>query len=308
MHDSPRQGRVIVKKQIRASDPVQPPLRSSDNPTRLTSGRATVSAVLIVKNEEKMIEDCLESLSGWVDEIVVLDSGSTDRTIELARKWGASVHVREDWQGHGIQRQRAQEFATCDYILAIDADERVTPELRKSIQTVLANPNDQELYEVVRNNRFLGTYLDRHGWHHETLVRLYARTKYGYHSSRVHESVDTQGAPIKRLRGPLLHNTCHDYEYFLEKHVAYAHTWARERAEQGRKAPLTSAVIHASWNFVRLYFLQGGFLDGRCGFLFAVHTSHYVFNKYAALWYYGRQKSATASDTQSLPAESRHAA
>jgi (heptosyl)LPS beta-1,4-glucosyltransferase len=297
---------VTVKKQAKISDPVRPELRSSNHVAQLTSGRTTLSAVLIVKNEEEMIGDCLESLLGWVDEVVVLDSGSTDRTVELAKKWGAKVHVREDWQGHGVQRQRAQKLATGDYILAIDADERVSPELRLSILAVLSNPNDQEVYEVVRNNWFLGTYLDRHGWHHETLVRLYARKKYTYHSSQVHESVDTQGAPVKRLRGPLLHYTSHDYEYFLEKHVAYAHTWARERAEQGRKPPLTSAVIHASWNFIRLYFLQGGFLDGRYGFLFAVHASHYVFNKYAALWHYGRPKCAT--DTEPLPAESRHAA
>ena len=278
----------------------------SNNQAQRISDRTTLSAVLIVKNEENMIEDCLQSLHGWVDEIVVLDSGSTDRTMELAHKWGAKVHVREDWQGHGIQRQRAQQLATGDYILAIDADERVSPELRKSIEAVLANPDDQKVYEVVRNNWFLGTCLDRHGWHHETLVRLYARKKYAYHSSRVHESVDTQGAARVRLHGPLLHDTCHNYEYFLEKHVAYAHTWARERAEQGRKPPLLSAIIHASWNFFRLYFLQGGFLDGRYGFLFAVHASHYVFNKYAALWYYGCSQSV--ANKEPLLAKRKHAA
>jgi (heptosyl)LPS beta-1,4-glucosyltransferase len=252
-----------------------------------------------------MIEACLESLD-WVDEIVILDSGSADRTLELARKRGAKVHVREDWQGYGIQRQRAQQLATGDYILAIDADERVSPELRKSIQAVLANPDDQKVYEVVRNNRFLGATLDLHGWHHETLIRLYSRKHYTYHDSHVHESVDTRGAAVKQLRGPLYHDTCHDYEHFLQKHVAYAHTWARERAEQGRKSSLTTAVMHASWNFFRLYLLQGGFLDGRRGFLFALHASHYVFNKYAALWYYGRAQGATRSEP--FPATSRHAA
>jgi len=299
-------GKVIVEKKNNTLGPVLPELHSPNYDAQRTSGQATLSAVLMVKNEETMIEDCLESLFGWVDEIVVLDSGSTDRTIELAQKWGAKVHVRKEWQGYGIQRQRAQEFATRDYILAIDADERVSPELRKSIQAVLANPDDQKVYEVILHDWFLGTYLDSHGWHHETHVRLYARNKYGFHSSQVHESVNTQGASIKRLRGPLLHYPCHDYEYFLEKRVAYAHAWAHERAEQGRKPPLTSAVIHAVWNFFRLYFLQGGFLDGRYGFLFAVHMSHYVFNKYAALWHYGRTRSA--NNTDSLPARRPHAA
>jgi (heptosyl)LPS beta-1,4-glucosyltransferase len=297
---------TIVGTQSMPSAPVRSELVASNHVAQLTSGRVTLSAVLIVKNEEEMIEDCLKSLFGWVDEIVVLDSGSTDRTLELAKKWGAKVHVRIDWKGYGIQRQRAQQYATGDYILVIDADERVSPELRKSIQATLANPDDQVVYAVVLNNWFLGTYLDSHGWHHKAIIRLYARQKYAYHGSQVHESVDTQGAPVKRLHGPLFHYTCHDYKYFLEKQVAYANTWACERAEQGRKPPFISAVTHASWNFVRLYFLQGGFLDGRYGFLFAVHSSHYVFSKYAVLWHYDRVQRMTGTDPP--PAEKRHAA
>jgi (heptosyl)LPS beta-1,4-glucosyltransferase len=281
-------------------------LRASEHVARSTSGRANLSAVLIVKNEERMIEDCLESLHDWVDEIVVLDSGSTDRTLELAKKWGAKVYLQKDWQGYGIQRQRAQEHANCDYILAIDADERVSPELRRSIQAVLANPDDRVVYAMVIKNWFLGTYLDDHGWHDKATVRLYARNKYAFCDSQVHESVDTQKAPIKRLYGDLLHYSCHDYQYFLEKQTVYAHMWARQRAEQGRKPPLVLAAIHAIWTFFRLYLLQGGFLDGRYGFLFAVHASHYVFNKYAALWHYGRARSV--GNTDPLSAEKRHAA
>ncbi len=286
----------MKEKQQMASAADLSELRLPAHAAASVSGRATLSAVLIVKNEERMLEACLDSLD-WVDELVILDSGSTDRTLELARARGAKVYVREDWQGYGIQRQRAQQFATSDYILAIDADERVSPELRKSIQTVLANPDDRkEVHEVVRNNRFLGAILDLHGWHHETLVRLYARKYYTYHDSQVHESVDTRGAVVKRLRGPLYHDTCHDYEHFLQKHVAYAHDWARERAQRGRTSTVANAVLHASWNFFRLYLLQGGFLDGRQGFLFAVHASHYVFNKYAALWFYSRVQGVTQAE------------
>ncbi len=158
-----------------------------------SSRRATVSAVMIVKNEESVIEECLESLE-WVDEIVILDSGSSDRTVELAQQRGANVHVRSDWAGYGVQRQRAQAFANGDYILAIDADERVTPQLRASIESVLENPDDRYVYEVVRTDWFLGKFLYAGGWHRQTHVRLYANQNYSYNANLVHESVDTKHA------------------------------------------------------------------------------------------------------------------
>jgi (heptosyl)LPS beta-1,4-glucosyltransferase len=115
----------------------------------------------------------------------------------------------------------------------------------------------------------------------------------------VHESVDTQGAPVRMLAGHLLHYTCRDYQYFLEKHVAYAHAWARERAAAGRRGSLLKAVTHATWSFLKHYVVFWGFLDGWYGWLFAKHSAQYVFNKYAALWHYGRAENATASHSQS---------
>ena len=249
--------------------------------------RATVAAVMIVKNEAKVIQECLESLA-WADEIIVLDSGSEDDTVEIAQRLGAKVHVRSDWEGFGIQRRRAQAFATADYIFAIDADERVTPELRDCILSVLDDPNEACVYEIMRTDWFLGDFLYNRGWHRQTHVRLYARERYQYNDRLVHESVDTQGATVVRLKGMLLHYTCVDYQFFLEKNVIYAHEWARERSEAGKRCTLLGAILHSGWCFVRLYLLHGGFLDGRYGFLFAWHVSQYVFNKYAALWHYNQ--------------------
>jgi len=251
--------------------------------------RATISAVLITKNEASQITPCLRSLTDWVDEIVVLDSGSTDATLDIARQYGAKVFVREDWEGFGIQRQRAQDLATSDYILAIDADERISEQLREAIESVLKNPNKNCLYQVVRQNAFLDKDVFHNGWRREKIVRLYAKNNFGFNSRAVHESVDSKGIPTKTLGGFLIHDACRNYEYYLEKHLAYAHSWARDQAKSGKSANLLNAISHGLTTFVRLYLLQGGFLDGQHGLLFAFHLSQYSFNKYAALWYYSRQ-------------------
>ena len=252
--------------------------------------RATISAVLIVKNEAHVLEPCLASLIDWVDEIVILDSGSTDGTVQLATQYGAKVHVREDWQGFGLQRQRAQSFATGDYILAIDADERISSELRQSIEVLLANSDEDRLYQVVRHNSFLDKTPFHNGWRREKIIRIYSRKKFAFNSRPVHESVDRGESSIHTLRGALIHDACRDYEYYLEKHLAYAHAWARGQAAKGKIASFAAPLLHGLMTFVRLFFLQGGFLDGRHGFLFAAHLSQYSFNKYAALWHYSRQR------------------
>ena len=262
---------------------------SAGQPEEKKTFRATISAVLITKNEASQITPCLKSLTDWVDEIVVLDSGSTDATLDIARQHGAKVFVREDWEGFGIQRQRAQDLATCDYILAIDADERISRELRNNIEAVLENPDDACLYQVVRQNAFLDKDVFHNGWRREKIVRLYAKNNFKFNSRAVHESVDSKGIQTRTLSGFLIHDACRNYEYYLEKHLAYAHSWARNQAEAGKTGSLFDAVLHGLTTFGRLFVLQGGFLDGRHGFLFAVHLSQYSFNKYAALWYYGRQ-------------------
>ena len=267
------------------------PLGIDSSKASITSRRATISAVLITKNEEHQLEPCLKSLVGWVDEIVVLDSGSTDATLDLAKRYGARVFVREDWDGFGIQRQRAQKLATGDYILAIDADERISTKLRQSIESVLECPDANCLYQVVRQNAFLDKDVFHNGWRREKIVRLYCKQNFEFNTRAVHESVDSRGIHTRTLSGFLIHDACRNYEYYLEKHLAYAHSWARNQAESGRKGTLFSAILHGLTTFVRLFVLQGGFLDGRHGFLFAVHLSQYSFNKYAALWHYGRLRS-----------------
>ncbi|PUZ13023.1 glycosyltransferase family 2 protein, partial [Cronobacter sakazakii] len=136
--------------------------------------RARLSVVMIAKNAASLLPDCLASVA-WADEIVVLDSGSSDDTVAVATAAGAKVFTESDWQGYGIQRQRAQQYASGDYILMIDTDERVTPELAQAIHQVLENPDPQAVYSIARRNLFLGRFMRHSGWYPDRVTRLYAR-------------------------------------------------------------------------------------------------------------------------------------
>lgn len=154
-----------------------------------------LSVVMIAKNAADLLPDCLASVA-WADEIVILDSGSTDNTADVARAAGAKVFTDTDWQGYGIQRQRAQGYATGDYVLMIDTDERVTPELRQAIQTVLAAPQPGAVYSIARRNYFLGRFMRHSGWYPDRVMRLYARERYQYNNNLVHESLACDNAQV----------------------------------------------------------------------------------------------------------------
>lgn len=247
-----------------------------------THPKHTISAVLIVKNEERKLAACLESLR-WVDEIIVLDGGSDDRSREIAQAAGARVEVRTDWNGFGVQRGRAEALATSDWILAIDADERVTPELQASIlHAVTQGP---AVYELNRLCWCFGRYIRRSAMHPDWVPRLYPRGQAHYDATRVHERLrNPNRLPERRLDGMLLHLVYDDVTHQVHKAAHYAKEWAQERAERGQRGSLFSAVTHSMFCFVRMYLLRRGFLDGRAGFLLAVLMSHATFAKYAQLW------------------------
>ena len=211
-----------------------------------------LSVVMIAKNAADLLPDCLASIA-WADEIVVLDSGSTDNTVDVARAAGAKVFINTDWQGYGIQRQRAQKYATGDYVLMIDTDERVTPELQQAIQTVLAVPQPEAVYSIARRNYFLGRFM-------------------------------RDSARQIPLTGDLLHLTCRDFASFQRKPLSDATAWAQERHQRGKKATLTGIFTHTLGAFLKTLLLRGGVLDGKQGWLLAVVNAQYTFNKYTELW------------------------
>ncbi|MFQ5994997.1 MAG: glycosyltransferase family 2 protein [Acidiferrobacterales bacterium] len=244
---------------------------------------STISTVLIVKNEGEQIIDCLKTVK-WADEIVVMDSGSTDDTIEKARELNARTFVNADWQGYGIQRQRAQQQATSDWVFMIDADERVTDKLREEIRRA-AKANDQsKVYAVPRLSYCFGRYIRHGGWYPDYVVRLYPRCKAQYGPEQVHEKLHNNGLAVVRLKGDLLHFTYRDLEHYLVKSAGYAAAWGRARAQQGRRATLWQGFLHGVGCFLRMYVVRAGFLDGKAGLLLALLSAHSTFAKYADLW------------------------
>ncbi|MFC0226518.1 glycosyltransferase family 2 protein [Serratia aquatilis] len=251
------------------------------------SNSRSLSVVMIAKNEAELLAECIQSVA-WADEIIVLDSGSTDGSVALAESLGAKVFTHTDWQGFGKQRQKAQNYASQDYILMIDADERVTPELRLSIQHTLATADDNVVYSLGRRNLFLGRFMRHSGWYPDRVNRLYANARYCYNDDLVHESLNTNGAKIVALKGDLLHLTCRDFFAFQRKQLHYAEQWAAQRHLAGKRCGYLSIFTHTLGAFCKTWLLRAGFLDGKQGLLLAMVNAQYTFNKYTALWALGR--------------------
>ncbi len=245
----------------------------------------TLSVAMIIKNESQDLAQCLETVKGWVDEIVILDSGSSDNTKEIALQYGAKFYENTDWQGFGKQRQLAQQYVTSDYVLWLDADERVTPELKQSIQQAVSSDEKNTVYQIGRLSEVFGRQIRHSGWYPDYVVRLYRTDFAQYGDELVHEKVHyPKEAKVAKLKGDLLHFTYKDIHHYLVKSASYAKAWAEQKARAGKKATLFQGVTHAIGCFVKMYLLKAGFLDGKQGFLLAVLSAHSVFVKYADLW------------------------
>lgn len=246
--------------------------------------RPTLAAVLIVKNEANNLNECLATLD-WVDEIVVLDSGSTDSTKEIAELAGARFFINTPWPGFGPQRQIAQQHVKSDWILWVDADERITPELKKNILKVLAQPSKDTIYSIPRLSWVFGRFIRHCGWYPDRVIRLYPKALTQYNNALVHEKVETpKGVKIKALHGDLLHYTYTDLQHYLIKSATYAAAWAEQRQNQGKTASISQGLVHGISCFLKMYILKAGFLDGKQGLLISLLSAHSTFVKYADLW------------------------
>lgn len=236
---------------------------------------------MIAKNEAHNIAACLASVS-FADECIVLDSGSTDSTVELAKAAGASVVVRQDWQGFGIQKNRALALATGEWVLSIDADERVTPSLRDEIQSTLAAPALQA-YSFPRRSSFCGRVMRHSGWWPDRVTRLFQRGTAKFSNDLVHEKLLTTGK-VGQLRHPVDHESYRSLEDVLDKANRYSTAGAAGLRTQGKSASLGKAVGHGLWAFMRTYFFRLGFLDGKLGLVLAVSIAEGTYYRYLKLW------------------------
>jgi glycosyltransferase involved in cell wall biosynthesis len=240
----------------------------------------SLSVILITKNEAANIRACLESVA-WADEIVVVDSASSDDTVAIAKELGARVYIH-DWPGFGIQKNRALGYATKDWVLSLDADERVTPELCAEIEAVLRKEPTADTYLVPRLSNYCGRFMRHSGWYPDLLHRLFKRGKACFSDDLVHERLIVEGE-AGRLQGLLLHYAFDDMEEVLHKVNQYSTAGAAMMQRRGRKASLTGAVLRGIWSFIRTYVLRGGFLDGREGFMLAVSNAEGTYYRYLKL-------------------------
>ena len=248
-------------------------------PTPVTS-RTPLSVVIITRDAHAVLAPCIASV-GFADEVVVLDSGSDDGTMELARSLGARV-VEGDWPGFGRQKQKAVNLARHDLVLCLDADERVSAELRQAIEAVLAAPGAAGVWRMARANRFMGRTL-RHGeGYPDWSVRLFHRARACWSDDPVHEKVLTDVA-VGTLKGDLIHDSADSLEAYLAKQNRYTTLQAQQLFERGERAGVARIALSPLVRFVKFYFFRRGFLDGLPGF---VHIAIGCFNsmmKYAKL-------------------------
>ncbi len=250
-----------------------------------------LSVVMIVKNEAKHLADCLETVADIVDEIVMLDSGSSDETETIARQYGAKWHVNTDWQGFGKQRQIAQQYASSDYVLVLDADERLDADLRQVINRIAEQPlQTDKVFSLARVNQFCGLEVQKRQWYSDKLARLYARTQFRYSDLEVHENLDQQGAPSETLDGYLWHLTNDNLHHFLHKNVRYSHDWANEKYAKGKKVSLFGVCLSSTVSFIREYLVRGDIVGGAYGFMLAFASWGYTMNKYVMLWHKNKEK------------------
>jgi len=243
----------------------------------------SLSTVIITKNEESNIDDCLRSVK-WVDQIVVVDAESTDRTTELARHYTPIVIVRQ-WEGYGPQKNFGIQQAIGDWILILDADERVSPELAKEIQEQVTSwtPNDPVAYSIPRRNMFYGGWVRWGGAYPDLQIRLFQKGKATYNDVEIHENLIVGGA-IGNLEGDLEHYTERRIADHFRKFSLYITLAARERAKSFEMVHWWHLILNPLVTFIKKYCIKQGFRDGIRGIIYAGFASMYTFGKYAKLF------------------------
>lgn len=251
-----------------------------------------LSVIVITQDEARNIEACLRSVA-FADEIVVVDSGSTDNTVNLAAALGAQVHTRSDWSGFGVQKNRALALATGEWVLSIDADERVTPQLQRQIEQAMVAPAF-DVYEFPRLSSYCGQAIRHSGWYPDRVKRLFRRGVATFSDDLVHERLITD-APAGRLGADLLHESFTSFESVLEKMNHYSSAGAKGLMAKGRRGSLASALGHGLWAFLRTYVFRLGFLDGRMGLVLAISNAEGTYYRYLKLWLLHRGEPASPS-------------
>ncbi|MBS0288796.1 MAG: glycosyltransferase family 2 protein [Proteobacteria bacterium] len=246
-----------------------------------------LTVIVITKNEAHNIVDCLKSVS-FADEIIVFDSGSTDGTPELCRAYTDKVIVTPDWPGDGPQKNRALQKATGEWILCLDADERVSASLAKELQSSIKNTTDTA-FDIPYQSTYCGKTIRFGDWRGESHIRLFMRGKAQFTEDIVHCHLQVQGN-IGKLKNPIIHHPFLHLHAMIYKMNDYSSQSAKALRARGKKASLYTALSHSFWSFLRGYILKFGFLDGREGLLLAISNAQGTFYRYLKLMYLCEQR------------------
>ncbi len=264
----------------------------------MSAGRLPLTACIITFNEEDRIEACLDSVS-WCDRVIVVDSFSTDRTVERARGRGATV-VQRIWNGINEQRQHTLTLVETDWVLALDADERVTPELRAEIESLLAGTPAHGGYRIPRHTWYLGRWIRHGGWYPDLKLRLLHKDRGRYGGTDPHDHFLLDGPP-GRLNGEIQHYTYRGFANQLRQINSFSDTAAAEWERDGHRFAFWRLLLRPPFKFLETYVWKRGFLDGLPGFIIAVSTAYYMFVKYVKLWERERRIVSTPPPPQPAP-------
>ncbi len=239
-----------------------------------------ISVAIITKNEEDNIGNCLESVT-WADEIIVVDSGSDDRTADICKQYNVRFYS-EPWKGFSAQKNSAIEKATSDWILSLDADERVTPELRSEITSLCKSGAAKNGYFIPRKNFFLEHWIRHCGWYPDYTLRLFKKGTGSFGEREVHESLSVRG-DTGYLKHPMEHYTYKTISDYLQRLDRYSALAAKELLKEKKRYGIHHIVFRPLYTFFHMYIIRLGFLDGYLGFTLSILYSFYTFSKYTKL-------------------------
>jgi (heptosyl)LPS beta-1,4-glucosyltransferase len=241
-----------------------------------------ISVVIICKNEENNIRRCLESIK-WADEIVIYDTGSTDKTLNICAEYTKTIYTENAWEGFGKAKHDAVGLAKNDWIFSIDADEEVSESLKNKILDMKDSLSKETAYRIKRNSFYMGKMIRFSGWQRDYTLRLFNRQYGNFNLKTVHESVETK-ANVMNLKEVLYHYTYPCIKTHISKMVYYSELGAGSWEQKGKRACIMKACLSGFFKFIKMYVFRLGFLDGKVGFILAINSGFGVYLKYVYLW------------------------
>lgn len=248
----------------------------------------TLSVAIITKNEAHNLAACLASVD-FADEIMVLDSASTDGTRQIATSFGARVEISNQWSGFGKEKNKVIDLCSHDWILSLDADERIPPELRDEICGLLSGQPEHDAYAIPRLSWFCGRFIHYSGWRPDYVVRLFKRGTACFSNDLVHERLITQGT-VGFLKNSITHISFRDFESVINKMDSYSTASALQMSQAGLRGGPIKGLLHGIWAFMRSYLFRLGFLDGRHGLALAISNAQGTYYRYLKLWFVNHQQ------------------